>query len=184
MIRRLAAAAVLLLILFGLYYQRRWEIPGVENTPNPSAEETPIETEAPETSLSPAPTEAIHTHSWTPVYSVEHQEAEGHYETVVVQAAWDEPKYGSGYLCAVCGTGFGDAGSAAAHIGSAHNYEGSYYQGSVQTGVIHHEAVTEQRWVQDTPEETGSVITGYICSCGETRAWTSAEKPGTKLLLK
>lgn len=189
MVRRAIIAVMILLLLFGLYYRQHMDMPDTEATPEPALEEAPAETEAPvkteapEASSSPAPAE-LHTHSWTPVYSVEHQEAEGHYETVVVKAAWDEPQYGTGYLCVVCGAGFKDAGSAAAHIGSAHNYEGSYYQGTVQVGSIHHEAETEQRWVQDTPEETGSVITGYICSCGETRAWTSAEKPGEKHHLK
>lgn len=184
MIRRAIIAVMILLLLFGLYYRQHMDMPDTEATPEPALEETPAETEAPEVSFSPLPTEPAHTHSWTPVFSVEHQEAEGHYETVVVKAAWDEPQYGTSYLCVVCGAGFRDSGSAAAHIGSAHNYEGSYYQGTVQVGSVHHEAEMARRWVQDTPEETGSVITGYICSCGETRAWTSAEKPGEKHQLK
>lgn len=142
--------------------------PPAEETASPSIanEETPAPTPTPSPSAAPLP----HIHHWTPKYSVEHQAAKGHYETVTVKEAWDEPQYGTGFVCSVCGAGFGDAGSAAGHIGSAHSYEGSYYQGTIQTGSIHHDAITEQRWVTDKGESNESVETGFICAeCGETR---------------
>ena len=39
----------------------------------------------------------------------------------------------------------------------------------VQIGTIHHEAVTEQVWVQDTPAYDETIVTGYKCSCGATK---------------
>ena len=75
---------------------------------------------------------------------------------------------GSGYICSICGAGFGDAGAAAAHLAGAHKSEGSYYQGSIPVGSIHHDAVTEQQVVVDSPAWDEEVISAYVCSCGET----------------
>lgn len=159
------------LVAGGIYFSRA--SPGIAaDTPLPTEEPELKPTVEPEPTASQATHELPHIHHWTPVYSVEHQEEVGHYETVVVQAAWDEPQYGTGYVCAVCGAGFGDAGSAAGHIGSAHGYEGSYFQSTIQTGIIHHDAVTEQHWVTDSAEGSESVATGFICAeCGETREY-------------
>lgn len=111
------------------------------------------------------PTPAQHQHTWV------HVEATGHNEIVVVQAAWDEqvPVYDdvAHDICNQCGADITD--NASAH-NKAHALEGGtggwhtewrYEQTGTQT--IHHEAVTEQRWVQDASAYD-------VCSgCGVTR---------------
>lgn len=105
-----------------------------------------------------------HQHSWQPVYKTVHHDEKGHYETVVVQAAWDEPEYESHAVCAGCG--------AWIENNLDHMYECGYGY-SVQefpTGnTIHHDEVTEQRWVVDTPAYDEQVIAGYKCSCGQEK---------------
>ena len=94
-----------------------------------------------------------HTHTWV------HIDATGHYVTVTIQAAYDEeiPVYSEEVrvICNVCGAD--TTGNEIAHD-KAHllAYEGSGYHTElvkIQTGIqtIHHDAVTENRWVQDSP---------------------------------
>lgn len=174
MIRRIIIILLAVAAVCGIYAARA--SPSRPSVPQETPEATPTAT--PEPTASPTPAPLPHIHHWTSIYEVEHEDAEGHYETVTVQEAWDEPTYGTGYICSVCGAGFGDAGSAAGHIGSAHGYEGSYYQGTIQTGSIHHDAVTEQRWVTDKPENNESIESGFICAeCGETREYLPGLNP-------
>lgn len=79
-----------------------------------------------------------HVHSWTTVA------ATGHYETQVVQVAWDEPVYEYRNICNNCG-----ADITGREI--EHDCRSSYHCASVQTGSVHHDAVTKQVWVQDSP---------------------------------
>ena len=108
---------------------------------------------------------AQHQHTW------QHVEATGHYETVTVQAAWDEevPTYDNVAhdICNVCGADVTENPAAhakqhaLAYEGGGHHTEWRYEQTGTQT--VHHDAVTEQHWVQDTPAY--DVCTG----CGATR---------------
>lgn len=108
-----------------------------------------------------------HQHSWQPVYKTVHHDEKGHYETVVVQAAWDEEKLRYTDVCNVCGY---QGSNVADHIWDAHDGSGSYHNEGFPTGeYIHHEAVTEQRWVVDTPAYDEQVIAGYKCSCGQEK---------------
>lgn len=97
--------------------------------------------------------QATHTHTW------QHIEATGHYETVIIQDAWDEQV--SVYenvehtICNVCGAELTLKNISAhqeAHIlayeGSGWHSEWSYEQ--IGTKTVHHDAVTEQKWIQDT----------------------------------
>lgn len=116
-----------------------------------------------------------HTHSWVEQTTTVTHEAAGHYETVVVKDAWDEPVYEIQVrsICNVCGQDV--TGNAAEHAkahalageGGGHHTEPI----QVQTGTIRHEAVTEQVWVEDSPAYEETVGTGsYICSaCGATK---------------
>lgn len=115
------------------------------------------------TSGNSAPTPAQHQHTWV------HVDAAGHYETVVVQAAWDEqvPVYEekARSICNQCGADI--TGIVDAHFEESEYICGGYHVEyiKVQTGTqtVHHEAVTEQRWVQDTSAYD-------VCSgCGVTR---------------
>lgn len=108
-----------------------------------------------------------HQHSWQPVYKTVHHDEKGHYETVVVQAAWDEQEYELRTVCNACGYMGSDVPE---HIMFDHDGAGSYGSIPVATGnTIHHEAVTEQQWVVDAPAYDEQVIDGYKCSCGQEK---------------
>ena len=116
-----------------------------------------------------------HTHTWVEQTITVTHETIGHYETRVVKEAWDEPVYEAKELsiCNVCGEDV--TGHAAEHAkvhalageGGGHHSEWR----DILTGTIHHEAETEQVWVEDTPAYTETVGTGiYKCSvCGATK---------------
>lgn len=128
------------------------------NSSNSNSTSTPTPAPAPQ-----------HTHTWI------HVDAVGHYETVTIQAAWDEtvPVYDdvAHDICNHCGadlTNFSEEdfishqkAHALAGEGGGHHTEWRYEQTGTQT--IHHDAVTEQRWIQD--------VSAYdVCSgCGVTK---------------
>lgn len=111
---------------------------------------------------------AAHTHKWVKYVSntIQHKE-EGHYETKVVKAAYDEPQYDWHDVCNKCGADLGDGldgGEAIANHGDI--CDGSYSNVRVQVGTIHHDAETTQVWVVDKPAYTEYVY-GEKCSvCG------------------
>lgn len=113
---------------------------------------------------STAPEKPAHSHSWTPVTSVVHHEAQGHNETQVVQAAWDEPIYENRSICNGCGK---DITNNIEHIFECD--PGSYSNKNVQVGTKHHDAVTKQVWVVDKAAWDETVTTGHKCSCGATK---------------
>lgn len=157
-----------------------------ETSPKPETTAKPAATAAPETTAAPAETggtntgttntgstgnqdkEDEHQHSWQAVYTTVHHDEVGHYETVTVQAAWDEEEMVWETICNVCGRRGGDVPF---HIMDDHDGNGSYHSEQVPTGnVIHHEAVTEQKWVVDSPAFDEQVVSHYICACGQTRS--------------
>ena len=111
------------------------------------------------------------THKWVKYVSntIQHKE-EGHYETKVVKAAYDEPQYDWHDVCNKCGADLGDGldgGEAIANHGDI--CDGSYSNVRVQVGTIHHDAETTQVWVVDKPAYTEYVY-GEKCSvCGDTK---------------
>ena len=111
------------------------------------------------------------THKWVKYVSntIQHKE-EGHYETTVVKAAYDEPQYDWHDVCNKCGADLGDGldgGEAIANHGDI--CDGSYSNVRVQVGTIHHDAETTQVWVVDKPAYTEYVY-GEKCSvCGATK---------------
>ena len=111
------------------------------------------------------------THKWVKYVSntIQHKE-EGHYETKVVKAAYDEPQYDWHDVCNKCGADLGDGldgGEAIANHGDI--CDGSYSNVRVQVGTIHHDAETTQVWVVDKPAYTEYVY-GEKCSvCGATK---------------
>lgn len=115
---------------------------------------------------------AQHVHNWV------HHDATGHYETVVIKEAWDEQttvqeaRTRYYYICNGCGQKFyddeiGKHGDDASEedfmngCGSHGNAIPETYYVDVPT-VIHHDAVTEQKWVQDSAAYDS-------CSCGATK---------------
>lgn len=108
------------------------------------------------------------THKWVKYVSntIQHKE-EGHYETKVVKAAYDEPQYDWHNVCNKCGKDLGTDDRNVINHGDI--CDGSYSCIQVQVGTIHHDAETTQVWVVDKPAYTEYVY-GEKCSvCGATK---------------
>lgn len=108
------------------------------------------------------------THKWVKYVSntIQHKE-EGHYETKVVKAAYDEPQYDWHNVCNKCGKDLGTDDWNVINHGDI--CDGSYSCIPVQVGTIHHDAVTEQVYVVDQAAYTEYVY-GEKCSvCGATK---------------
>lgn len=111
---------------------------------------------------------AAHTHTWVKYVAntIQHEE-QGHYETKVVKAAYDEPKYEEHNVCNKCGYDMGTDDWNVLNHGDI--CDGSYSCIQVQVGTIHHDAETTQVWVVDKPAYTEYVY-GEKCSvCGATK---------------
>ena len=78
---------------------------------------------------------------------------QGHYETVVVKPAWDEEVHRIGTFCHNCGFEIHSIDEWIAHS-EASNGQCMSYGNKEVTEIIHHEAVTEQKWVVDVPAHT------------------------------
>ena len=78
---------------------------------------------------------------------------QGHYETVVVKPAWDEEVTRIGTFCLNCGFEIHSIDEWIAHS-EASNGQCMSYGNKEVTEIIHHEAVTEQKWVVDVPAHT------------------------------
>lgn len=108
------------------------------------------------------------THKWVKYVSntIQHKE-EGHYETKVVKAAYDEPQYDWHNVCNKCGKDLGTDDWNVINHGDI--CDGSYSCIQVQVGTIHHDAETTQVWVVDKLAYTEYVY-GEKCSvCGATK---------------
>lgn len=111
---------------------------------------------------------AAHTHTWVKYVAntINHPE-QGHYETKVVKAAYDEPQYDWHNVCNKCGYDMGT------NIENVVNHEdicdGSYSCIQVQVGTIHHDAETTQVWVVDKPAYTEYVYGEKCSGCGATK---------------
>ena len=87
-----------------------------------------------------------------------HHEASGHYETKIIQNAYEEPVYEYHIFCNTCGA---DVTTDAQSHEAVHN-EG-FTSRKIQTGSVHHDAVTEEVWVEE-PAYDEVVSRGYVCS--------------------
>ena len=92
-----------------------------------------------------------------PIYQTIHHEEVGHWETQVVQEAWDEPIYERKIIGNQTGTIYSNVDEFAFNT----NGDGSYHVGDVQVGTTHHDAVTQQVWVVDQAAWDQTVIVGY-----------------------
>ncbi len=105
-----------------------------------------------------------HTHQWVAQTETIHHEASGYYETQTVQAAYEEPVYEYRIFCNTCGA---DVTTNAQEHEAIHN--DGFSSRKIQTGSIHHDAVTQQVWV-DEPAYDEVVTRGYVCSvCGAAK---------------
>ena len=101
--------------------------------------------------------------------TIQHKE-EGHYETKVVKAAYDEPQYDWHNVCNKCGKDLGTDDDEVDKV-AEHEFEcdGSYSCIPVQVGSIHHDAVTEQVYVVDQAAYTENVYGKRCTECGATK---------------
>ncbi|WP_308792893.1 hypothetical protein [Agathobacter sp.] len=111
---------------------------------------------------------AAHTHTWVKYVAntIQHEE-QGHYETKVVKAAYDEPKYEEHNVCNKCGYDMGTDDWNVLNHGNI--CDGSYSCIPVQVGTIHHDAETTQVWVVDKPAYTEYVYGEKCSGCGATK---------------
>lgn len=112
---------------------------------------------------------AAHTHTWVKyvVNTINHPE-QGHYETKVVKAAYDEPQYEEHNVCKTCGKDLGtDDLALLNHVNECDNVV--YTNIPVQVGSIHHDAVTEQVYVVDQAAYTENVYGERCSGCGATK---------------
>ena len=111
---------------------------------------------------------AAHTHTWVKYVAntIQHEE-QGHYETKVVKAAYDEPKYEEHNVCNKCGYDMGTDDWEVLNHGDV--CDGSYSCIPVQVGSIHHDAVTEQVYVVDQAAYTENVYGKRCSGCGATK---------------
>lgn len=110
-------------------------------------------------------------HKWVKYVAntIQHKE-EGHYETKVVKAAYDEPQYDWHNVCNKCGKDLGTDDDEVDKV-AEHEFEcdGSYSCIPVQVGSIHHDAVTEQVYVVDQAAYTENVYGKRCTECGATK---------------
>lgn len=109
-----------------------------------------------------------HTHTWAKYVAntIQHKE-EGHYETKVVKAAYDEPQYSAKVVCG-CGKAFDTVEEWADHQIDDDCILG-YSVKNVEVGKIHHDAETTQVWVVDKPAYTEYVYGEKCSGCGATK---------------
>lgn len=108
-------------------------------------------TNTPTTNTTPA------TPAPQPIYQTIHHDEVGHWETQVIQEAWDEPIYERKIIGNQTGTIYSSVDEFAFNT----NGDGSYHVGDVQVGTTHHDAVTQQVWVVDQYAWDETVIVGY-----------------------
>ena len=89
-------------------------------------------------------------------HAYEHHDATGHYEKVLVKAAWDEVIEETHNICNQCGKDFGkgpDAvDEAGFHVAGGDGTDCQNYSvKSIVVGTKHHDAVYENKWVVDSP---------------------------------
>lgn len=123
---------------------------GTTSTDTQNNNSTPVTT-TPSTNTTPA------APAPQPIYQTIHHDEVGHWETQVIQEAWDEPIYERKIIGNQTGTIYPSVDAFAFNT----NGDGSYHVGDVQVGTTHHDAVTQQVWVVDQAAWDETVIVGY-----------------------
>lgn len=115
---------------------------------------------------------AAHTHTWVKyVANTINYPEQGHYETKVVKAAYDEPQYEEHNVCNKCGKDLGTDNDEIDMVIYHYAFEcdGSYSCIPVQVGTIHHDAVTGQVYVVDQAAYKVNVFGKRCSGCGATK---------------
>ena len=92
-----------------------------------------------------------------PIYQTIHYDEVGHWETQVIQEAYDIPVYER----KIIGNNTGTIYNSVSEWGDNTNGDEGYHVGDVQVGTTHHDAVTQQVWVVDQAARDETVIVGY-----------------------
>ena len=92
-----------------------------------------------------------------PIYQTIHHDEVGHYETQVIQEAWDQPIYER----KIIGNNTGTVYASTLEFAVNTNGDEGYHVGDVQVGTTHHDAVTQQVWVVDQYAWDETIIAGY-----------------------
>lgn len=91
-----------------------------------------------------------------PIYQTIHYDEVGHWETQVIQEAYDIPVYERKIIGNQTGRVYNSLDEF-----SMQDDDGGYHVGDVQVGTTHHDAVTQQVWVVDQAARDETVIVGY-----------------------
>ena len=91
-----------------------------------------------------------------PIYQTIHHDEVGHWETQVIQEAYDIPVYERKIIGNQTGRVYNSLDEF-----SMQDDDGGYHVGDVQVGTTHHDAVTQEVWVVDQAAWDQTVIVGY-----------------------
>ncbi len=93
-----------------------------------------------------------------PTYTTVNHPEQGHYETHVVQEAWDDPQFDTALVGLTSGHIYSSVDD---FIENSDLYgDGNYASKTIQVGTVHHDAVTTQVWVVDQAAWTETVASG------------------------
>jgi hypothetical protein len=94
-----------------------------------------------------------------PIYQTVHYDATGHWETQIISESWDDDQY----EFKVVGIQSGHIYDSVADFGRNGDLYGddNYASRQVKVGTVHHDAVTTQVWVEDSPAHDEQVLVGW-----------------------
>ena len=94
-----------------------------------------------------------------PVYQTVHYDATGHWETQIISEAYDDPQFDTAIVGLTSGHIYSSVDD---FIENSDLYgDGNYASKTVQVGTVHHDAVTTQVWVEDSPAHDEQVLVGW-----------------------
>lgn len=94
-----------------------------------------------------------------PIYQTVHYDATGHWETQVISEAYDDPQFEERVVGIQSGHIYN---SSSDFIENGDLYgDDNYTLKQVQVGSVHHDAVTTQVWVEDSPAHDEQVLVGW-----------------------
>ena len=94
-----------------------------------------------------------------PIYQTVHYDATGHWETQIISEAYDDPQFEERVVGISSGHIY-DSVSDFINNGDLYG-DGNYAVRQVQVGSVHHDAVTTQVWVEDSPAHDEQVLVGW-----------------------
>lgn len=125
----------------------------VENTNTSNTETTNNSSQTSQETSMPAQKEK------KPIYNKVYHEPTGHYETQVISEAYDDPQFEERVVGIQSGHIY-DSAVDFARNGDLYG-DDNYALRQVQVGSVHHDAVTTQVWVEDSPGYYEDVIVGW-----------------------